>query len=146
MQGHDDSYIKQMVKTAIPLCRFFDLELLEIRKGYVKTRIPFRTKASENFSNRQWHSSILASVMNSVGSIVGIPYLEFNLNNIASISLEVDFYREIKDVAIIVKGEVFSFEDNIFIVSFRAWQRVEENLIAEGNGIYEITNKQSDAE
>lgn len=146
MKGFDPSFITQLVETAIPLHKFLGVELLELREGYAKIKIPFKEEVVGDFRKRQWHSGIIATLMNSVGGIAGISYLKFKGDKIATIDLRVDYLRSAKAEALIVEAEVLSFGDNILKTTLCAWQGEKEKLLAEGKSIYGITNEKPDAE
>ena len=50
---------KMMMEQSIPLHKFLGIELLEMRKGYGKVRVPFREEVMGDIRIRRWHGGLL---------------------------------------------------------------------------------------
>jgi len=129
VQELDHDFIKQLVEKAIPFHKFLAVELMAFRQGYAKIKIPFKEEVIGDFRKNQWHSGIIATVMNSVGGIAGISYLKFKESRISTIDLQVDFLRSAKAEALIVEGEVLSSDDNILKTVLCAWQGEKKSCL-----------------
>lgn len=136
-----NSFFKQLMEETIPLHKFLGIELLEMKKGYGKVRVPFRDEVIGDIRRRRWHGGIIATVMDSVGGFAAGTHLTSFEDKIATIDMRVDYLRGAKDSAIIVDGTVLRVGNRTVVTTMRAWQEGGVELLAEGKAVYNIRRK-----
>lgn len=129
---------KYMMEQGIPLHQFLGIELLEMKKGYGKVRVPFRDEVMGDIRIRRWHGGIIATVMDSVGGFAAGTYLSSFKDQISTIDMRIDYFRGAKDSAIIVDGTVQRVGNRTIFTKMCAWQEGADELLAEGKGVYNI--------
>ena len=134
-------FFKQLMEEAIPLHKFLGIELLEMKKGYGKVRVPFREEVVGDIRRRRWHGGIIATVMDSVGGFAAGTHLTSFEDKIATIDMRVDYLRGARDSAIVVDGTVIRVGNRTVVTTMRAWQDGGEELLAEGKAVYNIRRK-----
>jgi uncharacterized protein (TIGR00369 family) len=132
----DINFIKNIVEEQIPIHKFLNLKLVEIRTGYVKVRVPFQEMVMGDIIRRRWHGGMLATVMDSVGGIVGMTHLTSFEDKMATIDLRVDYLKGAKEEGIVVEGEVVRLGNRILVTRMKVWNEAETEVLAEGKGVY----------
>lgn len=135
-------FFKQLMEEEIPLHKFLGIELLEMKQGFGKVRVPFRNEVMGDVRRRRWHGGIIATVMDSVGGFAAGTHLTSFEDKIATIDIRIDYLRGAKDSAIIVDGTVLRVGNRTVVTTMRAWQEDNnEELLAEGKAVYNIRRK-----
>ena len=132
----DKNQIKKAIEELVPIHKFLGVELLEIRKGYAKVKVPFREEVIGDFMRRRWHGGIIATIMDSVGGIAGGTYATSPKDKMATIDLRVDYLKPAEASAIIVEGEIVRLGKSILVTRMKAYQEGNDELISEGKGVY----------
>ncbi len=132
----DVAQIKRIVEEQIPIHKFLGLELLEIREGYAKVRVPFQELVLGDVVRRRWHGGFLATIMDSVGSLTGAAYFSSPQDKMATIDMRVDYLKGAEAAPIIVEGKIVRLGRRILVTKMRVWDEAEKNLLAEGKGVY----------
>ena len=132
----DKKEIKKSIEELIPIHKFLGVELLEIRQGYAKVKVPFREEVIGDFMRRRWHGGIIATIMDSVGGIAGGTYATSPKDKMATIDLRVDYLKPAEVSAIIVEGEIVRLGKSILVTRMKAYQEGNDELISEGKGVY----------
>ncbi|MCH2044461.1 MAG: hotdog fold thioesterase [Saprospiraceae bacterium] len=133
----DKEIAKQIIAEQIPIHKFLNIEILEIRQGYTKIRVPFREEVIGDIRLRRWHGGIIATIMDSAGGVVGLTYLTSLEDRLSTIDLRVDYLKGAEDRAIIVEGELVRLGSRILVTRMKAWMEDnKEVIIAEGKGVY----------
>jgi len=132
----DKKEIKKSIEELIPIHKFLGVELLEIRQGYAKVKVPFREEVIGDFMRRRWHGGIIATIMDSVGGIAGGTYATSPKDKMATIDLRVDYLKPAEASAIIVEGEIVRLGKSILVTRMKAYQEGNDELISEGKGVY----------
>ncbi|WP_121666635.1 hotdog fold thioesterase [Mesonia aquimarina] len=136
-------FIIKMAENLIPLHQFLGLKVLSLESGYAKVRVPFKKEVVGDVRNNRWHGGIIATIMDSVGGIVGSTYGSSTKDKMATIDLRVDYLKAAQDSALIVEGELVRLGNRIMVVRMRAFSENDENnLIAEGKGVYNFIRMQ----
>ena len=131
-------FFKQLMEEAIPLHKFLGIELLEMKKGYGKVRVPFREEVVGDIRRRRWHGGIIATVMDSVGGFAAGTYLTSFEDKIATVDMRVDYLWGATESAIVVDGTVIRAGSTMVVTTMRAWQEGSEELLAEGKAVSNI--------
>ncbi|MEQ9231022.1 MAG: hotdog fold thioesterase [Cyclobacteriaceae bacterium] len=135
----DEHVVKMAIEEMIPIHKFLGLELVEIRKGFVKVRVPFKEEVIGDFRNRRWHGGILATVMDSVGGIAGSTHFTSMEDILSTIDIRIDYLKGAESSAIVVEGEIVRFGNRIVVTRMRTFQEETDTLLAEGTGVYNYT-------
>ncbi len=83
----DNKSSKKTIEELIPIQKFLGVELIELRQGYAKVKVPFREEVIGDFRRRRWHGGIIATIMDSVGGIAGGTYFTSLKDKMAIIDL-----------------------------------------------------------
>lgn len=133
--------VKQVVEQMIPLHKFLGVEVLEIEKGYVKLRIPFREEVLGNFVHRYWHGGMLSAMLDSAGGMVAGTCFPELFDRISTIDIRVDYLRPAKDKAIIAEGKVLRVGYRTVVTSMQIRQEGSEEVLTEGRGVFNVRQK-----
>ncbi len=137
----DEKNIKKAIEELIPIHKFLGVELLEIRHGYAKVKVPFREEVIGDFMRRRWHGGIIATIMDSVGGIAGGTYATSPKNKMATIDIRIDYLKPAEASAIIVEGEIVRLGKTILVTRMKAYQENSDELISEGKGVYNFIRR-----
>ncbi|MEE4259923.1 MAG: PaaI family thioesterase [Bacteroidales bacterium] len=132
----EEKLIKTTIEELIPIHKFLGVELLEIRKGYAKVKVPFREEVIGDFRRRRWHGGIIATIMDSVGGIAGGTYFTSLKDKMVTIDLRIDYLKPAEASTIIVEGEIVRLGKTILVTRMKAYQENDDELISEGKGVY----------
>ncbi len=133
--------VKKVVEQMIPLHKFLGVEVLEIEKGYVKLRIPFREEVLGNFVHRHWHGGMLSAMLDSAGGMVAGTCFPELFDRISTIDIRVDYLRPAKDKAIIAEGKALRVGYRTVVTSMQIRQEGSEEVLTEGRGVFNVRQK-----
>ena len=126
--------IKTTFEKNIPMHKFLGLKIDLLEKNFVRISVPFRKELVGDFRNNRWHGGVIATVMDSVGGVIGAMHFTSLQDKISTIDLRVDYLRGAEPEAIMVEGKIIRFGNRILVARMKAFQN--EKLIAEGKGVY----------
>ncbi|NGX83462.1 hotdog fold thioesterase [Aequorivita sp. KMM 9714] len=126
--------IKTTFEKSIPMHKFLGLKIELLEKDFVRISVPFRKELVGDFRNNRWHGGVIATVMDSVGGVIGAMHFTSLQDKISTIDLRVDYLRGAEPEAIMVEGKIIRFGNRILVARMKAFQN--EKLIAEGKGVY----------
>jgi len=126
--------IKKTFEESIPMHKFLGMKVVLLEKSFVRIEVPFKEEFVGDFRNNRWHGGVIATVMDSVGGIIGAMHFTSIEDKIATIDLRVDYLRGAKPEGIIVEGKIIRMGNRILVARMKAFQN--EKLIAEGKGVY----------
>jgi uncharacterized protein (TIGR00369 family) len=132
----EEKFIKRTIEELIPIHKFLGVELLELRQGYAKVKVPFREEVIGDFRRRRWHGGIIATIMDSVGGIAGGTYFTSLKDKMVTIDLRIDYLKPAEASTIIVEGEIVRLGKTILVTRMKAYQENDDELISEGKGVY----------
>ncbi|MEZ5042448.1 MAG: hotdog fold thioesterase [Saprospiraceae bacterium] len=135
---------KQVIEQHIPIHKFLGLKLLVLEKGFVRVSVPFRDEVVGDFRRNRWHGGIIATIMDSVGGIVGGTYFKSFEDKLSTIDIRVDYLKGAEASSIIVEGKIVRFGNRILVTKMKAFQN--DALIAEGKGVYNFFPKDNPTE
>jgi uncharacterized protein (TIGR00369 family) len=130
----DIEFIRKTIEEDIPIHKFLGVKLLVLEKGFVKVNVPFRNEVVGDIRRNSWHGGIIATIMDSVGGIVGGTHFTSLNDKLVTIDLRIDYLRGAKASSIIVEGKIVRLGNRILVTKMKAFQNDE--LIAEGKGVY----------
>ncbi|MCG2419223.1 hotdog fold thioesterase [Aequorivita sp. F47161] len=126
--------IKTTFEESIPMHKFLGLKIEVLEKNFVRISVPFRKELVGDFRNNRWHGGVIATVMDSVGGVIGATHFTSLEDKISTIDLRVDYLRGAEPEAIMVEGKIIRFGNRILVARMKAFQN--DKLIAEGKGVY----------
>lgn len=126
--------VKHTFEESIPMHKFLGLKIVLLEKDFVRITVPFRKELVGDFRNNRWHGGVIATVMDSVGGVIGGMHFTSLEDKISTIDLRVDYLRGAEPEAIMVEGKIIRFGNRILVARMKAFQNDE--LIAEGKGVY----------
>src|SRR5690554_3702584 len=134
MLQNNTALIKSTFEKSIPMHKFLGLEIVLLEKNFVRINVPFRKELVGDFRNNRWHGGVIATVMDSVGGVIGAMHFTSLEDKISTIDLRVDYLRGAEPQAIMVEGKIIRFGNRNLVARMKAFQN--EKLIAEGKGVY----------
>ena len=126
--------IKTTFENSIPMHKFLGLKIELLEKNFVRISVPFRKELVGDFRTNRWHGGVIATVMDSVGGIIGAMHFTSLEDKIATIDLRVDYLKGAGPTGIMVEGKTIRFGNRILVTRMKAFQN--NILIAEGKGVY----------
>lgn len=132
----------QIIEEGIPLHRFLNVKVVEIRDGFCKMRWPYREEVIGNFVNRNWHGGIIAAALDAVGGAVGMATLTSAEERLATIDLRVDYLRSTRPTDLVVTAQLTRSGNRIVSTDMEAWQEEEQKLVAKGRAMYSVYRKE----
>ncbi len=132
----DKEFVKQLVEQAIPFHKFLGIELLELKQGYAKIRVPFREEVIGDPRSRRWHGGVLATVLDSVGGLAGMTHSSSLEDKLATIDLRVDYLKGAQASPIVAEGEIVRLGNRILVTKMSVFQEDSQELLAEGKGVF----------
>lgn len=133
--------IKTTFEKSIPMHKFLGLKIELLEKNFVRITVPFREELVGDFRNKRWHGGVIATVMDSVGGVIGATHFTSLQDKISTIDLRVDYLRGAEPEAILVEGKIIRFGNRILVARMKAFQN--DKLIAEGKGVYNFVRMNS---
>jgi uncharacterized protein (TIGR00369 family) len=133
--------LAQFAEEMIPLHKFLNVKVLELKEGYCKMLFPFREELLGNFMSRRWHGGIIATAMDSAGGAAAMTTLTSQQDKLATIDIRVDFLRGSDDTDLVVEGFVVRNGNRIIAAKMRAWQEDEQKLVAEARAMFSVYRK-----
>ena len=128
----------QIIEQGIPLHKFINANVIELRDGYCKMRWPFREEVIGNFIKQNWHGGMIASALDAVGGAVGMATLTSPYERLATIDLRVDYLRSTGPSDLVVTAELVRSGNRIIATDMEAWQEDEQKLVAKGRAMYSV--------
>jgi uncharacterized protein (TIGR00369 family) len=122
------------IENSIPIHKFLNLKVLELKDGFVKVSVPYRKEVVGDIRLNRWHGGIIATIMDSVGGITGWTHFTSDDDKLATIDIRVDYLKGAKSSEIIVTGEIVRLGNRIMVTKMKAYQN--EVLISEGKAVY----------
>jgi uncharacterized protein (TIGR00369 family) len=136
--------IKTTFEETIPMHKFLGLKIELLEKSFVRISVPFRKELVGDFRNNRWHGGVIATVMDSVGGVIGATHFTSLDDKIATIDLRIDYLRGAEPEAIMVEGKIIRFGNRIIVARMKAFQN--DKLIAEGKGVYNFIRMNTHSE
>lgn len=134
MSDNTIELIKYTFEESIPLHKFLGLKIETLTNDFVKIRVPFKKELVGDFRTNRWHGGIIATIMDSVGGVIGATHFTTMEDKIATIDLRVDYLKGAEPIEVIVIGKIVRLGNRILVAKMKAYQN--EDLIAEGKGVY----------
>ncbi|HNP67045.1 MAG TPA: hotdog fold thioesterase [Aequorivita sp.] len=136
--------IKTTFEETIPMHKFLGLKIELLEKSFVRISVPFKKELVGDFRNNRWHGGVIATVMDSVGGVIGATHFTSLDDKIATIDLRIDYLRGAEPEAIMVEGKIIRFGNRILVARMKAFQN--DRLIAEGKGVYNFIRMNTHSE
>lgn len=136
--------IKYTFEESIPMHKFLGLKIVLLEKDFVRVTVPFRKELVGDFRTNRWHGGVIATVMDSLGGVIGAMHFTSLEDKISTIDLRVDYLRGAEPVEIMVEGKIIRFGNRILVARMKAFQNDE--LIAEGKGVYNFVRANNPSE
>lgn len=137
-------FVKYTFEESIPMHKFLGLKIVLLEKNFVRVTVPFRKELVGDFRNNRWHGGVIATVMDSLGGVIGAMHFTSLEDKISTIDLRVDYLRGAEPEEIMVEGKIIRFGNRILVARMKAFQKDE--LIAEGKGVYNFVRVNNSSE
>ena len=136
--------IKYTFEEGIPMHKFLGLKIETLSKDFVKIRVPFKKELVGDFRTNRWHGGIIATIMDSVGGVIGATHFTTMDDKISTIDLRVDYLKGAEPIEVVVVGKIVRMGNRILVAKMKAFQNDE--LIAEGKGVYNFIRMKNSTE
>jgi len=127
-------FIIKTIEETIPVHKFLGLKVKKLEKGFVSVSVPLRQEVIGDVRKNRWHGGMIATIMDSVGAIVGGTYFKSLEDKLSTIDLRIDYLKGAEASAIVVEGELVRLGNRILVTKMSAFQ--EGELVAEAKGVY----------
>lgn len=139
MNETSKAFIIETIEKHVPFHRFLGIKVEVLEQTFVRVSVPFRKEFVGDMRKNRWHGGVIATVMDSVGGMIGITHFTSLEDSLATIDLRIDYLRGAKADEIIVEGKLVRHGNRILVTKMKAFQNDE--LIAEGKGVYNFIKK-----
>ncbi|MEX0810652.1 MAG: hotdog fold thioesterase [Chitinophagales bacterium] len=130
---------KNIVEELIPFNKFIGVQLVEVKEGFVKLKVPFKPELVGNPMLNALHGGLISTVMDTAGGAAGMTTLTSFEDRISTIDMRVDYLRPGQAKDLIVEGKITRSGNRIVATAMKAYHPEEElSLIAEGRGVYNV--------
>lgn len=136
----DKDFFREVVERYIPMHVFLGVKLVEIRAGFAKLCVPFRPELIGDPRSQALHGGVIALALDSVGGAAAMTTLVSPDDKLSTIDMRVDYLRPGKPQDFFVEGELARSGNRIIVTRMVAYHEQEE-LIAEGKGVYNVRRK-----
>ena len=96
--------------------------------------MPFRKDLVGDIRTNHWHGGIIATILDSVGSAIGIANFNSPEDKLSTIDLRVDYLRFANGNDLVFEGKLVRMGNRIMVTKMKAFQ--DNLLVAEGKGVY----------
>ena len=124
----------KLAEEEIPIHKYFGLKVEIVEKDFIKVRVPFRKDLVGDIRTNYWHGGIIATILDSVGSAIGIANFNSPEDKLSTIDLRVDYLRFANGNDLVFEGKLVRMGNRIMVTKMKAFQ--DNLLVAEGKGVY----------
>ena len=124
----------KLAEEEIPIHKYFGLKVEIVEKDFIKVRVPFRKDLVGDIRTNHWHGGIIAAILDSVGSAIGIANFNSPEDKLSTIDLRVDYLRLANGNDLVFEGKLVRMGNRIMVTKMKAFQ--DNLLVAEGKGVY----------
>ena len=124
----------KLAEEEIPIHKYFGLKVEIVEKDFIKVRVPFRKDLVGDIRTNHWHGGIIATILDSVGSAIGIANFNSPKDKLSTIDLRVDYLRFANGNDLVFEGKLVRMGNRIMVTKMKAFQ--DNLLVAEGKGVY----------
>ena len=124
----------KLAEEEIPIHKYFGLKVEIVEKDFIKIRVPFRKDLVGDIRTNHWHGGIIATILDSVGSAIGIANFNSPEDKLSTIDLRVDYLRFANGNDLVFEGKLVRMGNRIMVTKMKAFQ--DNLLVAEGKGVY----------
>ena len=124
----------KLAEEGIPIHKYFGLKVEIVEKDFIKVRVPFRKDLVGDIRTNHWHGGIIATILDSVGSAIGIANFNSPEDKLSTIDLRVDYLRFANGNDLVFEGKLVRMGNRIMVTKMKAFQ--DNLLVAEGKGVY----------
>ena len=124
----------KLAEEEIPIHKYFGLKVEIVEKDFIKVRVPFRKDLVGDIRTNHWHGGIIATILDSVGSAIGIANFNSPEDKLSTIDLRVDYLRFANGYDLVFEGKLVRMGNRIMVTKMKAFQ--DNLLVAEGKGVY----------
>ncbi|MEM6803842.1 MAG: hotdog fold thioesterase [Bacteroidota bacterium] len=133
-----EDLLKKIAEEAIPFHKFLGVEVLELKDGFCKIRIPLREEIIGDPRFKRWHGGVIATAMDSAGGMVAMMTLASGKEKVATIDLRIDYLRGTSPTDLVVNGYLVRSGNRVIAARMEAYQENEEKLVAEGRAMFSV--------
>ena len=133
---------KRLIKLAeeeIPIHKYFGLKVEIVEKDFIKVRVPFRKDLVGDIRTNHWHGGIIATILDSVGSAIGIANFNSPEDKLSTIDLRVDYLRFANGNDLVFEGKLVRMGNRIMVTKNESISR--QFIGGEGKGVYNFIHR-----
>ncbi|TAF67035.1 MAG: PaaI family thioesterase [Cytophagales bacterium] len=136
-------FYKQVFEKGVPFNAFMGFELLEVREGYVKLRVPYKQGFIGEFRENRLHGGVLLAAVDSAAGIASFTTANIMTDKMATVDLRLDFINPSIAEDVIVEGIVKKSGSRIIFTHALVYHPSNPtHLIAEGRATYSVKRQE----
>lgn len=148
----DDDYLAQIqhfMEVGIPFNRFLGLKAVEVSKGFVALRLPFREEFVGDPSRPALHGGTISMLVDTAGGAAVFTAADPG-DTCSTIDLRIDYLRRGELTDLLAEATVLRLGNRVGVSRIRVFQDAlddpgaERRLVAEATGVYNL-RRRSDA-
>ncbi|MFV1957312.1 MAG: PaaI family thioesterase [bacterium] len=130
--------LKKFMTNKIPFNEFLQLEVEELKEGYARLKLPFRSEFVGDVRRPALHGGIISTLIDVCGGAA--VWTHFTVEDgIATIDIRVDFLRPGPDDDLVAESEVVRVGNRVAVVNTTVFtSKNKDTIIAEGRAAYNI--------
>ena len=139
----DLEQLRNFTERGIPFNNFLGFEVLELREGFARIKVPPRPEFVGDVQRPALHGGLISTLADSVGGIATFTKLEKD-QRASTVDMRVDFLRPGNvDADLIGEGTVLRLGNRVAVAEMRIHQGDPEQPIAIGSAVYNVARIRS---
>jgi len=144
-----DRYLAQIqsfMEEEIPFNKYLGLKAIEMQKGYVSLRLPFRDEFVGDPSRPALHGGTISMLADTAGGAAVFTAADPG-DTCSTIDLRVDYLQRGDLVDLIAEATVVRIGNRVGVARIQVWQddaddpSAERRLVAEATGVYNLRRR-----
>ncbi|MDX2003159.1 MAG: hotdog fold thioesterase [Chitinophagales bacterium] len=127
-----------VIENLIPFNKLLNIQLVEIREGFAKLKVPFKPELIGDPRRQAIHGGVISTLMDTAGGAAGMTTLVSFEDALSTIDIRVDYLRPAKAMDLVVESEIVRSGNRIIVTRMIAYQEDIKQPIAEGKGVYNV--------
>lgn len=130
--------IVRTVMNSVPFNAHLGLEVLEVKEGFARLRLPFRPEFVGDPTRPALHGGVLSAMLDTVGGAAAWSMVTLS-ERISTIDLRVDYLLPARLETVIAEGRVIRHGRRLSVVTMRAYHESNPaQTVTDGRGVYNI--------
>lgn len=138
MDDDTAAQIRAFFNEGIPFNRFLGMELIELREGTARMRLPYRPELVGDPFRPALHGGVIATLLDATGGATVWSMLGLT-DRVSTIDIRVDYLRPGRLEELVAEGSVRRVGSRVGVASIRAFHPSHpDEVVAEAMGVFSI--------